>query len=234
MVNIGSGEGDVDPLVKSFCDELVSCDLNAGDVEHARGVNYDLAGVEYRVEDGQALSFADGSFDAVVCLEVIEHVGEPRRLLAEIVRVLRPGGRSVLTCPSEFFPVTYDPVNFVLARWGTHLSLGAYAYGHNWLVREEELREWLADAGLCIVRCERLTGLLAGAFECYWAGLVHRVFKVNAGNARDEGKRGVRPASTREPRGVGLVDALVALDDGIVRRRESARSVGLAYVLERK
>jgi SAM-dependent methyltransferase len=42
---------------------------------------------------GEELPFADGSFDTVVCTFVMCTVDEPRRALAEIVRVLRPGGR---------------------------------------------------------------------------------------------------------------------------------------------
>ena len=44
--------------------------------------------------DAQALPFADGSFDAVVCGYGIIHCPDPRKALDEIVRVLRPGGRA--------------------------------------------------------------------------------------------------------------------------------------------
>jgi len=42
--------------------------------------------------DGHALPFADAAFDAVVCQAVLEHVLDPGRVVAEIHRVLRPGG----------------------------------------------------------------------------------------------------------------------------------------------
>lgn len=42
--------------------------------------------------DAHTLPFADGSFDAVVCQAVLEHVADPPRVVAEIHRVLRPGG----------------------------------------------------------------------------------------------------------------------------------------------
>jgi SAM-dependent methyltransferase len=42
--------------------------------------------------DGVSLPFSDGSFDAVYCKQVLEHVRAPAPLLAEVARVLRPGG----------------------------------------------------------------------------------------------------------------------------------------------
>jgi SAM-dependent methyltransferase len=45
------------------------------------------------------LPVEDASFDAVVCTEVLEHVAEPASVLAELSRVLRPGGRLLLTVP---------------------------------------------------------------------------------------------------------------------------------------
>jgi SAM-dependent methyltransferase len=42
--------------------------------------------------DGVNLPFEDGSFDAVYCKQVLEHVRAPAPLLAEVARVLRPGG----------------------------------------------------------------------------------------------------------------------------------------------
>lgn len=53
----------------------------------------------------EALPFTDASFDAVLSNEVIEHVGDDRRSAAEMVRVLRPGGRIVLFCPNRWYPV---------------------------------------------------------------------------------------------------------------------------------
>ena len=49
--------------------------------------------------DGRHLPFPDGSFDAVLCSQVFEHVFTPAEFLAEIFRVLRPVGRLVLTVP---------------------------------------------------------------------------------------------------------------------------------------
>lgn len=45
----------------------------------------------------EALPFPDGSFDVVLCTQVIEHLVDPGRGLAEIARVLAPGGHAVIT-----------------------------------------------------------------------------------------------------------------------------------------
>jgi SAM-dependent methyltransferase len=49
--------------------------------------------------DGGAFPFADCSFDAVLCSQVLEHVFTPEEFLGEVHRVLRPGGKLLLTVP---------------------------------------------------------------------------------------------------------------------------------------
>ncbi len=65
-----------------------------------------IAGRPYRVrdievihEDMQALSIRDGSMNLVCHLDVLEHVPDHRKALAECARVLAPGGRLLFTCP---------------------------------------------------------------------------------------------------------------------------------------
>jgi SAM-dependent methyltransferase len=50
----------------------------------------------------QPLEFADGSFDVVVAGELLEHLRDPLRLIAEIRRVLRPGGTFVASVPNAY------------------------------------------------------------------------------------------------------------------------------------
>src|SRR5204862_7644270 len=51
--------------------------------------------------DAGALPFAAGAFDRVYCSEVLEHVVDPPAAVAEIARVLAPGGVAVLSVPNE-------------------------------------------------------------------------------------------------------------------------------------
>ena len=61
-----------------------------------RAARHDLA-LPVSNAAGEALPYGDASFDAVVCWDVIEHVQNPGQVLGEIARVLRPGGRVLLT-----------------------------------------------------------------------------------------------------------------------------------------
>ena len=54
---------------------------------HAGGLK-----IAYDVGVGEALPYAAGSFDAIVCVDVLEHVSDLTQVLAEVARVLRPGG----------------------------------------------------------------------------------------------------------------------------------------------
>jgi SAM-dependent methyltransferase len=49
--------------------------------------------------DGKLFPFADDSFDSILCNQVLEHVFNPDEFLGEIMRVLKPGGKLLLTVP---------------------------------------------------------------------------------------------------------------------------------------
>lgn len=54
--------------------------------------------IDYRC-DITSVPVADASFDAILCTEVLEHVAEPAMAVREMARILKPGGRLMLTAP---------------------------------------------------------------------------------------------------------------------------------------
>ena len=78
------------------------------DVEESRiaeSKRRNLPNARYTEFDGHTLPFADGTFDGTFMNEVFEHVADERQALAEIHRVLKPGGTLVLISPNRWFPV---------------------------------------------------------------------------------------------------------------------------------
>jgi len=78
--------------------------------------------------DAAELPFVADCFDAVVCTEVLEHVPEPRRVLSEAHRILRPGGRLLLTVPF-LYPIhayPYDYGRYTDSYWQTALRAAGF------------------------------------------------------------------------------------------------------------
>lgn len=91
--------------------------------------------------DLQALGVRSGSLDAVLCSQVLEHLPHPCAAVAEMARILRPGGKAILTVP--------------------HLS---YLHGepHDYFrYTPHGVRSLLEEAGLETIRIEKVGGLLA-------------------------------------------------------------------------
>lgn len=66
----------------------------------AEGEVPDTATLETVPGDALELPFADGSFDRIIAAEIFEHIPNDTRAIAEMYRVLRPGGLAVVTVPS--------------------------------------------------------------------------------------------------------------------------------------
>lgn len=82
--------------------------------------------------DFHSLPLRDASFDLVTCIDVLEHLNDDRRAIAELVRILRPGGTLVVSVPAFMF------------LWGDHDTM----YGHQRRYTTAEVRERFEAAGL--------------------------------------------------------------------------------------
>jgi phosphatidylethanolamine/phosphatidyl-N-methylethanolamine N-methyltransferase len=98
VLEVGVGTGLMLPLYPSHC-EVVGVDFSAEMLGKARDrvTAENLRNVRLQRMDARRLAFPDGSFDAVVAAYVVTAVPDYRSVLAEIVRVCRPGGRVILT-----------------------------------------------------------------------------------------------------------------------------------------
>jgi SAM-dependent methyltransferase len=102
-VACGAGGPSLDLVERTGC-RLTGLDLEAGALAYARaraaarGLGDQATFV--RVDCGAPLPFADGGFDAVLCIDAIGHLPDRFGTLAEWARLLRPGGRLVFTDPA--------------------------------------------------------------------------------------------------------------------------------------
>ncbi|NLE49903.1 MAG: class I SAM-dependent methyltransferase [Chloroflexi bacterium] len=79
--------------------------VEAFDIEHER-IKFARQDTPHAVvAAAEAIPYRSNVFDLVISNEVIEHVGDDRAAVEEMVRVLRPGGRIVLFCPNRWYPV---------------------------------------------------------------------------------------------------------------------------------
>jgi len=100
------------------------------------------------------LPFRAGAFDKIVFSEVIEHVPDDAAALAELHRVLAPGGALALTTPNADYPFWWDPINKTLeAALDTHIRTGPLAgiwANHVRLYTLEDLSRLVTAAGFVV------------------------------------------------------------------------------------
>lgn len=117
---------------------------------HAKASALDIS---YDIGVGEDLPYADAGFDAVVCVDVLEHVANLDRVLAEVARVLAPGGTFLFdtinrNALARLVTITFAEDILRILPKGTHDPA--------LFITPAELREAMTRAGL---GAHRLTGL---------------------------------------------------------------------------
>ena len=141
VLDIASGDGVLAELLSPHAQRYVCLDASQRVVAAASERLRRFPNVEVREGDMHALPFKDGSFDLVVLMHALTYADKPAQAVAEAARVLRKGGRLLLTCLAK------HEHKAAVTPYG-HVNLG---------FTEKELRKFAEKAGLAVQVCEVVT-----------------------------------------------------------------------------
>ena len=160
VLDVGCGGGLLSEAMALEGARVMGLDLSADLIDIARlhrletlqlGGHLDL---DYRVQAVEALADAEpASFDAITCMEMLEHVPEPGLVLEACARLLKPGGRLFVSTLNR------TPAAFALAIVGAEYLAGLLPKGtHDYrrFIRPSELSRVLRSVGLIV---EDVSGL---------------------------------------------------------------------------
>jgi len=141
-LDVGTGAGALAFALAPLVREVVGLDPVPELLELAR--ERALPNTEFVAGDGAALPFVDASFDLAATHRTLHHVVEPERVVAELARVARPGGRVLVV--DQLAPD--DPA----AGAAQHEFEAVRDPSHTRLLTDRELRELFAANALSLVR----------------------------------------------------------------------------------
>lgn len=135
LLDAGCGTGFFSGRSLAAGADVVSVDIGPNLLLEARkkGITKPVA------SDVTKLAFGDNTFDVVISSECIEHTPSPETAVSELIRVLRPGGTIVLTCPNRFWHWS--------CRLANALGIRPYCGLENW-PGWETLRSWTNANGV--------------------------------------------------------------------------------------
>jgi SAM-dependent methyltransferase len=116
VLDVGCGNGSaLTRFLAARGDRVLGIDTHAPSIEYAKR-QFGMAGLAFRQVDCEALLAEARRFDAVICADVLEHLLRPEAALSCVERLLRPGGRFIVTIPNGFGP-------FELESWLSRLPV---------------------------------------------------------------------------------------------------------------
>ena len=155
-LEVGPGSGVYLPVLAEIADEVVASDIEPAFLRHAEATRADVPGLRTEVDDITRSALPPGSFDLVLCSEVIEHIRDSAGALRSIRRLLQPGGLLVLSTPQRWSPaeltarVATLPVLIGVSRRIYREPIRPL--GHINLLTRKEAERQLLDAGFEIDR----------------------------------------------------------------------------------
>lgn len=165
VLDVGCGGGLLAEGLAAHGARVVAIDMAPENVEAARHhAAQGALAIDYRCVDVEELvRQITGQFDVVTCLEMLEHVPEPSRVVAACAAALKPSGIAF------FSTINRNLKSFTLAIVGAEYVLGLLPRGtHEYakLIRPAELAAWCRATGLEVTE---LTGLHHNpATAAYW------------------------------------------------------------------
>ncbi len=97
ILEVGCGDGSFTKELAHFSSQITAIDISGSQIADNAGR---LPGIKFLQHDvAERLPFANGAFRVVWCSEVLEHLFDPSFALQEMHRVLRPGGKLLVTVP---------------------------------------------------------------------------------------------------------------------------------------
>ncbi|MCX6594998.1 MAG: methyltransferase domain-containing protein [Acidobacteria bacterium] len=165
----------LDAFAASLAPGALLLDAGAGEAQHrARFPGQRYVAVDLAVGDGQwdysrldaladlqALPFPDQSFDAALNIVTLEHVREPKLVLREIARVLKPGGRLLLVVPLEWEVHQAPHDYFRYTRPGLEYLLGEAGLRIEWIHPAGGIFRLLSRRMLSAIKVHWIAALLA-------------------------------------------------------------------------
>ena len=115
VIDVGCGGGAMLRAIARPGTRLVGVEVSPGAVKAVEDAGFEGVVVDL---ERDALPFPSGSFDAALCYDVLEHLFCPEVLLAEIHRILRPGGHALLCVPNSL-----NAFNRLLFLAGKHVDI---------------------------------------------------------------------------------------------------------------
>jgi len=160
ILDLGCGSGPVTAALRSSGRRVVALDYSLDMLRLAteRVEREGQKAGSFLQGDSELLPFATASLDAVVCLGVISYVRDYRSVLREVRRILRPGGRLVLSSRNEWHPRFSDPVQPVkeAVRWLRHPLNGQRKMVIGRFLSPREVERRLREEGYVV---EQFTGM---------------------------------------------------------------------------
>jgi SAM-dependent methyltransferase len=117
IIEVGCGDATFTSDLAKFSSSVTAIDISAGQIEQNTGR---FPGINFLQHDvAERFPFPDASFDVAWCSEVLEHLFEPAFAMSEMHRILRPGGRLLVTVP---FHGPLKNVLIALFNWDEHFT----------------------------------------------------------------------------------------------------------------
>jgi len=147
VLDVGCGGGILTEALAKCGAQATGIDLSKDSIEAAKihasqqGLN-----IDYRYENiEETASKYAGEFDAITCMEMLEHVPDPDKIIAACTKLLKPGGHAF------FSTINRTPKAFVFVIFGGEYILrllprGTHTYKK--LIRPSELKHWTQKNGL--------------------------------------------------------------------------------------